>query len=59
MNALTPHLALLSVLTTGVGAAMIRMAIGRGLLTARQEKRRCPSCGRLIRATVCSACTTS
>jgi ABC-type branched-subunit amino acid transport system permease subunit len=59
MNALTPHLAILSVLTTGIGAAMIRMAIGRGLLAARQEERRCPSCGRLIRVRVCRACTSS
>jgi hypothetical protein len=57
MNALTPHLALLSIVTTGIGVAMIRMGIGRGLLAARQRPRRCPSCGRLVRAAFCRACS--
>jgi len=55
MNGLAQHLALLSVVTTGVGAAMIRMGVRRGLLEARQP-RRCPACGRLMRDRVCRAC---
>ena len=43
------------VVTTGVGAAMIRMGVRRGLLEARQP-RRCPACGRLMRDRVCRAC---
>ena len=55
MNGLAQHLALLSVVTTGVGVAMIRMGVRKGLLEARQP-RRCPACGRLMRERVCRAC---
>lgn len=55
MNALTPHVSLLALITTGVGAAMVRMGLSRGLLAAR-ARRRCPSCGRLLQAAVCDAC---
>ena len=57
MNALTPHLALLSSITIVVGAAMVRLGIGRGRLEARQPRRRCPSCGRIVQASVCRACS--
>ena len=57
MNALTPHLALLSSITIVVGAAMVRLGIGRGRLEARQVRRRCPSCGRIVQASFCRACT--
>ena len=55
MNALAQHLALLGVVTTGVGAAMLRMGVTKGLLEARQH-RRCPACGRLMRTPVCRVC---
>ena len=55
MNGLAQHLALLSVVTTGVGVTMIRMGVAKNLLEARQP-RRCPACGRLMRQRVCRAC---
>jgi recombinational DNA repair protein RecR len=54
MIALTAQFILL---TTGVGALMILVGIGRGLLQARSGSRRCPSCGRLIEARMCRTCT--
>jgi hypothetical protein len=54
MIALTPQFILL---TTGVGALMILVGLGRGLLQARSAGRRCPSCGRLIQGPVCRTCT--
>jgi recombinational DNA repair protein RecR len=54
MTALTPQFVLL---TTGVGALMILIGLGRGLLQARSGCRRCPSCGRLIEGRVCRTCT--
>jgi hypothetical protein len=51
----TPQLVLL---TTGVGALMILLGLGRGLLEARNGVR-CPSCDRLVEGRVCKACTRS
>jgi recombinational DNA repair protein RecR len=54
MTAFTPQFVLL---TTGVGALMTLLGLGRGLLQARSGSRRCPSCGRLIGGRVCRSCT--
>ena len=51
-----PQIALLATLTTGAGAVMIRLGLGRGLLQPRRSERRCPSCDRLIRGRVCPLC---
>jgi recombinational DNA repair protein RecR len=56
MTALTTQLA---ALTTGVGALMLLLGLGRGLLHARHAGRRCPSCDRLIEGRVCRTCTRS
>jgi recombinational DNA repair protein RecR len=56
MTAFTPQLVLL---TTGAGALMILLGLGRGLLQARNGPRRCPSCGRLVEGRVCKTCTRS
>ncbi len=53
MTALNPQFILL---TTGVGALMILVGLGRNLLQARNASRRCPSCGRLIEGRVCRTC---
>ena len=50
MTALIPELALV---TTGVGAVMIRLGLDRGLLQPRNVPRKCPSCGRLIDGPAC------
>ena len=47
----------LAVVTTGVGAVMIRLGLDRGLLQPRNVPRRCPSCGRLIDGRACRHCT--
>ena len=54
---LTPQLAVLAAMTTGAGAAMIRLGVGEGLLRFRKAARRCPSCDRLIEERVCPTCT--
>jgi hypothetical protein len=54
MIAVIPQLA---VVTTGVGAVMIRLGLGKGLLQLRNAPRRCPSCGRLIDGSACRHCT--
>ncbi len=39
-----------------VGAVMVRVGLGRGLLMPRKARRRCPSCGRLLERSVCGRC---
>lgn len=50
------HLEVLAALTLGVGAVMVRLGLDRGLLQLSKAQRRCPSCGRLIRARLCPLC---
>jgi hypothetical protein len=56
---MTPLVPQLVVLTTGIGALMILLGLGQGLLHARSDGRRCPACGRLIEGRVCKNCTRS
>jgi len=53
VTVLTPQFVLL---TTGLGALMILVGLGRGLLQARSGGRRCSSCDRLIEGRVCRTC---
>jgi hypothetical protein len=53
MIALTPQVA---VVTTLVGAVMVRLGLSRRVLQFRYVRRTCPSCGRLIGRSVCEAC---
>lgn len=57
MNALGSQIALVALVTTGIGALMIRLGLDRGALMRRRATRRCPSCGRLIERRVCDTCT--
>ncbi|HXY84627.1 MAG TPA: hypothetical protein VEH52_04015 [Gaiellaceae bacterium] len=57
MTGLSQHLALLAVITSGVGAAMVRIGLNRRGLEPRRVERRCPACGRTLRAAACEACT--
>ncbi len=57
MITLTPQLAVLAVVTTGVGVVMSRLGLQFGLLEARRVRRRCPACGHVLQARVCSHCT--
>jgi hypothetical protein len=53
---LTLQFLLVTLLTTGVGAAMIWLGIGKGMLRARTESHRCASCGRWIEGWHCPSC---
>jgi recombinational DNA repair protein RecR len=57
MSNLTPQLASLAFVTTGVGIAMSRLGMRHGLLEARRKRQRCASCGRVLQARVCTKCT--
>ncbi len=48
METLDSQLLAVAVLTTGVGAMMAWLGARAGLLEARSERRRCPSCGRVV-----------
>jgi hypothetical protein len=57
--ALDPNVAILALLTSGVGYLMIVAGVHKSLLEWRRSGRRCPSCGRAIQARVCSYCSGS
>jgi hypothetical protein len=56
VSGLGSHVALVAIVTTGIGAVMIRLGIDRGALVRRRASRRCPSCGRIIHGRVCELC---
>jgi hypothetical protein len=56
---LDPNIAVLALLTSGVGYLMVVAGIHKSLLEWRRSGRRCPSCGRAIQARVCSYCSGS
>jgi NADH pyrophosphatase NudC (nudix superfamily) len=53
MQALTPQLAAVFAVTTGVGFLMLLSGVQKSLLEWRQRKRTCPSCGRRIAGRTC------
>jgi hypothetical protein len=54
---LDSHIALIAVVTSGVGYLMVVAGLRKSLLEWRRATRRCPSCGRALTARVCSACS--
>jgi hypothetical protein len=54
---LDPHIALLAILTCGVGYVMAFAGVRKSALEWRRRHRVCPSCGRAIRNRVCETCT--
>jgi hypothetical protein len=50
---LDPHIALLAVVTMGVGYVMALAGVSKNALEWRRRHRRCPSCGRAIDGGVC------
>jgi hypothetical protein len=54
--AIDPHLATLAVVTLAAGWLMAQAGLQKGALERRRARRKCPSCGRQIRARVCTAC---
>ena len=53
-----PHLAVLAVITLCVGWAMAVAGLQKSALEWRRHRRICPSCGKMIRARVCTHCGT-
>jgi NADH pyrophosphatase NudC (nudix superfamily) len=51
-----PNIAILAVLTSGVGYLMVVAGVRKRMLEWRRSARLCPSCGRVITARVCSSC---
>ena len=53
---LDPHVAIATVSTLGAAWLMIKAGLSKSALEHRQRRRVCPSCGREIRARVCTTC---
>ena len=51
------HVATLAVTTLGIGWMMAVVGLKKSALELRHRDRRCPSCGRHIKARVCANCT--
>jgi formate dehydrogenase maturation protein FdhE len=54
---LDPHVAFAAMATLGAGWLMMKAGLAKSALEHRQRRRVCPSCGREIRARVCTTCT--
>jgi hypothetical protein len=50
------HMAMLAILTVGVGWTMMTVGLQKSALEWRNRKRVCPSCGRQITTRVCATC---
>jgi hypothetical protein len=50
------HIIVLTALSCGTGYLMVVAGLGKSALELRRRQRTCPSCGRIIKARVCSAC---
>lgn len=51
------HIALLAILTIGIGWVMMTAGLQKSALEWRQRRRVCPSCGREMHARVCTSCS--
>ena len=56
MIMIAPHLVTVSV---GIGLIMLCLGLSTGLLRARTEPRRCPSCGMRLSTRTCRRCRRS
>ena len=50
------HVVILAVVTLGIGWLMALAGLQKSALEWRRRRRICPSCGREIRARVCTTC---
>jgi NADH pyrophosphatase NudC (nudix superfamily) len=53
---LDPNIAVVAVVTSGIGYLMVVTGIGKSMLEWRRPTRLCPGCGRTLTARVCSFC---
>jgi hypothetical protein len=51
------HIAMLAVLTVGIGWVMMTAGLQKSALEWRQRRRVCPSCGREMQTRVCTSCS--
>jgi succinate dehydrogenase/fumarate reductase-like Fe-S protein len=51
------NIAMLTVLTLGIGWLMVVAGVQKSALEWRRRRRICPSCGRQINARVCTTCS--
>jgi hypothetical protein len=49
-----PHIAVVAVLTAGVGYAMMLAGLQKSALELKRRRRMCPACGRELQRRVCS-----
>ena len=54
---LDPSISILTAVSCGIGYLMIVAGLHKSALELKRRQRVCPSCGRIIRARVCSTCT--
>jgi formate dehydrogenase maturation protein FdhE len=54
---LDPHVATAAVSTLAAAWLMIKAGLAKSALEHRERRRVCPSCGREIRARVCTTCS--
>jgi hypothetical protein len=52
--AIDPHIAVLAVLTAGVGYVMTLAGLQKSALELKRRRRMCPACGRQLQRRVCS-----
>ena len=50
------HIAMLAIVSVGIGWMMLTAGLQKSALEWRQRRRICPSCGREIQARVCTTC---
>ncbi|HXR11359.1 MAG TPA: hypothetical protein VN770_03625 [Gaiellaceae bacterium] len=53
---LDPHIAMVAVISLGIGWLMAVAGVQKSALELRRRRRICPSCGRQIEARVCTTC---
>ncbi len=53
---LDPHIAVLAILSSGVGYLMMVAGVHKSALEWKRRQRICPSCGRILEARVCASC---
>jgi hypothetical protein len=54
---LDPHIAILAVVSLGIGWLMAVAGVQKSALEWRRRRRVCPSCGREIHSRVCTTCS--
>ena len=55
--AMNLHVAMLVILTVGIGWVMMTAGLQKSALEWRRRRRVCPSCGREMQASVCTTCS--